>query len=891
MTAPTNPPPLDNLTLAVYQSGSHSARIAQRQTLGQIVDIWIRGQALADILTNYRRLLAQHGPKHNLVRGYKTANFPGITVCGVIADGYRTARGQPDVWVVGDDYRKGGWPISHSGLYQIDIDKVRDASHADELIRLASELDCVVLAFRSPSGGVKIIVRGQPPDCPAPKGPAEQRHTAAHRLEWQQADDYIARHLGVQPDPVTKALTGLMFLSHDPEAYYNPHAVPLGPAPKPPPRPAAPQGAPSAAQSRQDDRLAAELWQYLQQALPASGSETYNDWVGVAGGIWAKLGEEACQEWIAGSNRPHEKVNSPGSLTFSMGGLVEIAKRYGWRRLAHTARIGEDAPQTGYEAPPRPERDNSPPTPGKAVKTPRAVWEELDSQWLLESGLLIVRISLEGDLMVQYPDGRWQPVSSTRRTMARSYINRQLQELAPHRQNINPADPPPSSSRYCDHLVKRIFEDMARLPQFQHNEFNRPLADGSPVLPVQSGGGWDIARQQTVDPAQMRAMHIVTQWQIPDPTLDREPDPTDPGLLLLRNLVEGVLHPVSEALAFGMAHTPKGTVIIKSPSRNTGKSTLVQKAVRVMTGAMRHVPSTWSLSTQGGFSGQLAYLGLVKVLIFDEMDARKTAPIRMPDFEAAHGDDLEVHLKYENPCLSTRCACAVWLCNDWPALPWGTAGLVGEDDNLGRADFAPIRMGDHETRLSVADRKLIMQSEEAGIWLRQHLLERAAHYARQDADFYAAATERVREAIDAGRAEVRELRDNAADPDDVDDSLVDAVISRLLYTGSRNDRLTIRELRQALGSPDRELPAGFGRKLRAQWPSIPEDAFRRSLAFKVDGKTERGMQGWQLLPDTEGRQPDADTDRQTAGTFRCTECGTAAPVGTGDGARCNFCAN
>jgi hypothetical protein len=102
-------------------------------------------------------------------------------------------------------------PMEHSGLLQIDCDKV--GSDLDALRQKLKEDKHVAFGFVSPSGnGLKLglAVDGG-------------RHTES----FEAAERYFREHYNVQIDPKVKDRLRLCFVSHDPNLWTNPDAVPL----------------------------------------------------------------------------------------------------------------------------------------------------------------------------------------------------------------------------------------------------------------------------------------------------------------------------------------------------------------------------------------------------------------------------------------------------------------------------------------------------------------------------------------------------------------------------------------------------------------------------------------------------------------------------------------
>lgn len=104
--------------------------------------------------------------------------------------------------------------IEHSGLLQIDVDKVGADEVADLRDRLGEDRH-ILAAWISPSGdGVKAIMR-----IPA--------SVAGHKAAFAAAVDYMRESFGIQIDPNCSDVGRLCFVSHDPALVINHEALPL----------------------------------------------------------------------------------------------------------------------------------------------------------------------------------------------------------------------------------------------------------------------------------------------------------------------------------------------------------------------------------------------------------------------------------------------------------------------------------------------------------------------------------------------------------------------------------------------------------------------------------------------------------------------------------------
>jgi len=99
--------------------------------------------------------------------------------------------------------------VNHSGLMQIDIDKVEDY---DATFKKLCEDSYIYVCFRSPGGrGIKAIVKINPsPD--------------THKSQFQALEIYFKTQFGIVIDSLCKDLARAMLLSYDPDIYCNPRA-------------------------------------------------------------------------------------------------------------------------------------------------------------------------------------------------------------------------------------------------------------------------------------------------------------------------------------------------------------------------------------------------------------------------------------------------------------------------------------------------------------------------------------------------------------------------------------------------------------------------------------------------------------------------------------------
>ena len=306
------PVSLGNITLGIYESAKATA-LWQRRPLDIIVADFVRGDNLARATEGYRNRLAAEGK--DAARPLKESRFPAVILAGVF-----DVVGRP---------RGNAWPIRHTGLYQVDIDRLPPGAAA-ELRERAAALDCVALAYISPSFGLKVWARGAP-----------AADKADHRRQWEQANRTVCAGLGrdfdaKEADAAVHSPVGLCFLCHDAGAYYNPDAIPLPPVA---PAPARKRGRRQAA-APPDDAIAGQL-DYIQQALPPAGQNTYPDFLAVCGALkelgWTELAVAAWAEGTARGRAEYTWASLPAAAGDAGDIIGRVAWKWGWRKARGSA--------------------------------------------------------------------------------------------------------------------------------------------------------------------------------------------------------------------------------------------------------------------------------------------------------------------------------------------------------------------------------------------------------------------------------------------------------------------------------------------------------------------------------------------------------------------------
>ena len=146
--------------------------------------------------------------------------------------------------------------LDHSGIIQIDIDKVENpAELRDKLIQDKH----ICAAFISPSGkGVKCLL-------------LTLADPTKHKAAFNTAENYLKDHYNVEIDKACKDVSRLCFVSYDADLRTNPDAIPL-PIPEEPSK-ITPQrkSFPEQSESETADRL--------RSALQVLSAEEYGTWI------------------------------------------------------------------------------------------------------------------------------------------------------------------------------------------------------------------------------------------------------------------------------------------------------------------------------------------------------------------------------------------------------------------------------------------------------------------------------------------------------------------------------------------------------------------------------------------------------------------------------------
>jgi hypothetical protein len=240
--------------------------------------------------------------------------------------------------------------FAHSGLLQIDIDAddLQGQSPEDVRDELAEDQH-IVTAFISPSGdGVKAVMLVQP-------AATKEEHTAT----FLSAESYMADTYKLKVDESTKDPVRLCFVSYDPDARWNPAAVPL---PSRAPRAAAP-AKPSFKVGSKHTTGDALIPQDIREMLATIPSRpSYEEWLKIASAVWNELGESegtaALCEWSPEEHAGEYAQKYAHRLEqITAGTLVHIAREHGWERnrsqstTSSGTKAGSDIPEDIFPIP------------------------------------------------------------------------------------------------------------------------------------------------------------------------------------------------------------------------------------------------------------------------------------------------------------------------------------------------------------------------------------------------------------------------------------------------------------------------------------------------------------------------------------------------------------
>lgn len=153
--------------------------------INQLIEI-IKYGYIKDIISTLRGHISKE--KYNLT---KKDSIPCVTLSGTF-----THRDSKNL-------------VSHSGLMQVDIDKVEN--YEATFSKLCKD-DYVYVCFRSPGGkGIKAIVKINP-------------SAETHKSQFQALEIYFKTKFSIVIDSLCKDLARAMLLSYDPDIYCNPRA-------------------------------------------------------------------------------------------------------------------------------------------------------------------------------------------------------------------------------------------------------------------------------------------------------------------------------------------------------------------------------------------------------------------------------------------------------------------------------------------------------------------------------------------------------------------------------------------------------------------------------------------------------------------------------------------
>lgn len=244
--------------------------------------------------------------------------LPCVSVSGIVATGGRANANAEGRFVP-------------NGLLACDFDtKDFAGKNADQVRSLLLADTCVQAVFKTPSGGMKAIIRI--PVCATPE---------AHTQAFLAAEALFAKS-GLTMDKATKDPVRLTYLSHDPDAWLRPTAAKELPVSqqetsvfeckKPLPEKSRPQREQSHKEGRtwtpQETR---EMLAHIPPKPP------YDDWIKIIAAVRSEVDEAEAisilKEWSP-EDKPGEyleKIRS-GLDQIGIGTLIHIAKKNGWKR-------------------------------------------------------------------------------------------------------------------------------------------------------------------------------------------------------------------------------------------------------------------------------------------------------------------------------------------------------------------------------------------------------------------------------------------------------------------------------------------------------------------------------------------------------------------------------
>ena len=565
----------------------------------------------------------------------------------------------------------------------------------------------------------------------------------------------------------------------------------------------------------------------------------------------------------------------------------------------------DDGTSGGFNPPPLRPDQLAPETP---VRTDSEGWQILDVDWLKASGFAELRQgdgAGAADVMVRLHTGVYVPLLRGQQSYSRAALLDALRAGAPHRVSPDPADMPPVTARHYQQVIGKLLDEQSRLPIFQRSEYNAGQVGTGTVLPLHSkdgGGAYRVRDGQPLSPDEVAPLRVSCAWTLPAGFLadiqmsdaECDGDWNDPGVRLLAEFLTGDNHPLvalAEMAAYGLVDTPKGVGLFIWDAANTMKSTMAGALVSAFGAAMHHTPATKSLASANGFTPAFKPLAVSLTCFYDEAGEDKAGRIPAGDLELMVARLVLIHEKYVEPGWETRTGFAVLMGNKWPALPFGTTGLVGNDNAPARGDFAPVLVDETPgvypgVRKSYGRRehRAIMDSPAAMRYLRRWVCRKAQDYAAAldagTADgFYDVCGTLTRELIDAGRAEIRQRHSEGIEKAQGASDFNAAALDALTWTGLHRDLLPVGVLNDALGV-DR-----IDRKVRSAWQqafsALPDSVFK-----SVTRNRKKVYQGWRLAGYDTPKQGALDGDTAEQPETLCADCG--APIVGGACDACNL---
>ena len=226
-------------------------------------------------------------------------------------------------------YRNNRSLDTHAFVMSLDFDGFTTTDEAVAFRAQVERLPETILAFLSPSGlGVKVLIRLHMPTT-----------EADHHSAWRAVKDFTekVRDFHVSPDKYAKDISRLCFISHDPDAYYNPNPAAFNWEAYLDDHPHLRQD-----ETRNDEPLESSDFQFegdipkwLEQALSHIDADDYNQWLSVGSAL--RHGGFPFEVWDQWSQTSDKYEASDARYKWRKGFdripfeyIIKTAQRKGW---------------------------------------------------------------------------------------------------------------------------------------------------------------------------------------------------------------------------------------------------------------------------------------------------------------------------------------------------------------------------------------------------------------------------------------------------------------------------------------------------------------------------------------------------------------------------------